>query len=809
MNSIKNRLRSSSESAYEYESNFGDDETQYAASSGEDSDYDDGDNDRLSRRASTYSTSEDADAHIARVDEAMDTLNDLHSSPDGKWKKALKHRSGTIVYMTREKSQAGKQKNGKPFLAPVFKGVLDINGFNPSEVFAVVGSRKLWDEWYKEGNLVENLSDSSSLTYMCMQGIAGSSTRDLCLVEKVAGSPTGTISFVSTSVVTPKVPRVSGRVRASIALNGWVLEPIDGGTRLSYYLHVNVRTFVPAFASRRYLARRPTCIASIAAYLEKNGAPAMVDGGSGGGGGGAVAGATPRRRRDSTASKRSSRSTRTTGSNTFAGLPGHVAVDTEAANYGEIQKAIKLVKSIAGSRDFSQAVDEKGTKILMKRDDDGLPTVKGEWNVEGVTTEQVAGTILSEAARREWDVRFSSYTLVTQLNGFDQSELLELHKGVHPIVPTRHYNIIRGVEREDVSGENGDIIVVSRSVKNPVEEVKGPKGSKKSQMDVIGFQLESAGDRGVKITSVVQLDWQDEAAKELTPALRRLLLGEMARLPRAISTFVDDYGYAPYFIRWGEGPAALVADGENGGDLKSGKTTFRVSGDGKGTMKNGQQKCWLQWSDKMYERGLDIKLEPAGAAEIAKVDGIDRTLEFIWSDKVKEGVMISLSRSKKGDGADDVFVGGKRLDATVQMEKGKASKKSAPATAGGKSSGKSSREANDDDEEEEDEKPSRSGNGKTAAAGVGGALAGAGAAVAAAGRKAATPITPASASANNLGPQGGDSSDQACGDTQVKQRGAFPPDAMIILTDDLYFTKSQVMFIGGVGLVAFLWGKFA
>lgn len=60
------------------------------------------------------------------------------------------------------------------------------------------------------------------------------STRDLSLVEKVQGSPTGTICFATTSVVTPKVPRVAGRVRASIALNGWVLEPIEDGTRISY-----------------------------------------------------------------------------------------------------------------------------------------------------------------------------------------------------------------------------------------------------------------------------------------------------------------------------------------------------------------------------------------------------------------------------------------------------------------------------------------------------------------------------------------------------------------------------------------------
>lgn len=68
--------------------------------------------------------------------------------------------------------------------------------------------------------------------------------------------------FASTSVTTPKVPRVSGRVRANIALNGWVLEPVDNGTRVSYYLHVNVKTFVPAFAAQKYLVSPVSCSAS-------------------------------------------------------------------------------------------------------------------------------------------------------------------------------------------------------------------------------------------------------------------------------------------------------------------------------------------------------------------------------------------------------------------------------------------------------------------------------------------------------------------------------------------------------------------
>lgn len=48
---------------------------------------------------------------------------------------------------------SGTKKNGKSTNSPVFKGELDIDGFSPAEVFGVVGSRKLWDEWYKEVSL--------------------------------------------------------------------------------------------------------------------------------------------------------------------------------------------------------------------------------------------------------------------------------------------------------------------------------------------------------------------------------------------------------------------------------------------------------------------------------------------------------------------------------------------------------------------------------------------------------------------------------------------------------------------------------
>lgn len=52
------------------------------------------------------------------------------------WKKVLKHKSGTTVYMlqnTQEKTA-------------LFRGEAIIQGFTPQSIFYVIGMRKLWDE---------------------------------------------------------------------------------------------------------------------------------------------------------------------------------------------------------------------------------------------------------------------------------------------------------------------------------------------------------------------------------------------------------------------------------------------------------------------------------------------------------------------------------------------------------------------------------------------------------------------------------------------------------------------------------------
>ena len=70
----------------------------------------------------------------------------------------------------------------------------------------------------------------------------------------------------------------------------------------------------------------------------------------------------------------------------------------------------------------------------------------------------------------------------------------------------------------------------------------------------------------------------------------------------------------------------------------------------------------------MYERGLNISVEPEGVATVSKVEGLARTAEFIWSADVKDGATVTLTCAN-GDGAEDLYLDGEFLDRTVGMER--------------------------------------------------------------------------------------------------------------------------------------------
>ncbi|KAL7323244.1 hypothetical protein PS15p_211175 [Mucor circinelloides] len=200
--------------------------------------------------------------HIHQADNALLTLK--HVILEDGWKKALKHKSGVMVHM----------KNGihKGDRTPIFKGEAVIQGFSPQAIFYVIGMRKLWDEQYEDGNLVENLNDTTSLTYEVMKPTATSKSRDLALVEKIECTQNGAIVFACTSVETPRIPKINGRTRVNTKLQGWVLEPLHGGphpaTKVIFVVQENMKGWVPGFA-KKTLARRPLVIAKVAEYLER------------------------------------------------------------------------------------------------------------------------------------------------------------------------------------------------------------------------------------------------------------------------------------------------------------------------------------------------------------------------------------------------------------------------------------------------------------------------------------------------------------------------------------------------------------
>ncbi|CAG8512810.1 9201_t:CDS:2 [Cetraspora pellucida] len=206
--------------------------------------------------------------HIQQAEDAVRALKYVVNGPG--WKKVLTNKRGTMVYNKR-----GSMLDEK---TTVYMGEHEIVGFTPQTIFAVIGMRKPWDDWYEGGHLVDNLNDTTSTTYMVMHALAGTKSRDLSLVEKIECAPTGEIYFAATSVDNPKVPNIAGRIRAEIILNGWILESLSISpprTRVIYVLQVNVNSWFPNFIVSTYMSRRPLVLCAVEDYLIKNDPPIM------------------------------------------------------------------------------------------------------------------------------------------------------------------------------------------------------------------------------------------------------------------------------------------------------------------------------------------------------------------------------------------------------------------------------------------------------------------------------------------------------------------------------------------------------
>ncbi|KAI8647234.1 hypothetical protein BD408DRAFT_169369 [Parasitella parasitica] len=199
--------------------------------------------------------------HSHLADQAV--LSVRHYLKDDNWKKVLKHKSGTTVYMMQRTSKSEK--------IALIRGESVIQGFTPQSIFYVIGMRKLWDEQFDEGKLIENLNDTTSLTYESYKSTTTTKAHDYTLVEKIECSADGEILFACTSVETPQVPKTPGKNRLQIKLQGWVLTQLDTlpvSTRVTYLTQENIKGWIPGL-TKKSLARKPLIIASIDSYLQR------------------------------------------------------------------------------------------------------------------------------------------------------------------------------------------------------------------------------------------------------------------------------------------------------------------------------------------------------------------------------------------------------------------------------------------------------------------------------------------------------------------------------------------------------------
>ncbi|GJN92620.1 hypothetical protein Rhopal_005655-T1 [Rhodotorula paludigena] len=587
---------------------------------------------------------------------------------------------------------------------------------------------------------------------------------------------------------------------------------------------------MPQFAAKKYLARRPTVITRIADYLAAHGAPPMVphdpeptsssDSQETFVGGGAVP--MGRKRRDSNASRRSSRSATSSTTGGAVGLPAHVELDKEGKAFEAVQTGFKLFRAMLGSASggaWRVAKDQDGTRVWMRdregeKQGEGLPVVKGEGEIEGVTTEQVLGTLMSESARRIWDPRIDSVQLVQLDNGFDQGVYLEANKGIFPTIKPFHHVVGTGVEREDAADSHGPLLVVSRSAKHEADSA--PEDSTLAQCDFSGFSLAPAGPHSVHVTRLAQLALGSSA--RLNAATYKVLTTELALAPRRVGEFIDAYGFAPHFLRWGPGPAELLASSAPGDDIRTGRVTFRVGGGGRGTMREGKQVAWLEWSGKMYPRGLNLVVEPREAvAAVVKVETSagQVLVQLEWSEKVRDqGATVRLERAQDGEGTEDVYLAGEFVDQTI----------TAGVTGGGGGRGGAAaaraRQRDVPSDEARDDETVAAAAGAGAAAGA--AITAAGSAAAARSGSGASgalggPSPPFLGKAREAGADGRNPTASSFASDSVavaqtsgsRSSGAIPDNAMLILSKDLYFTQPQVLFMLVVVAAAYAWGKLA
>ncbi|KAI8850706.1 hypothetical protein BC829DRAFT_388686 [Chytridium lagenaria] len=166
---------------------------------------------------------------------------------------------------------------------PIVRGDGLIEGdWTTQEVFSVIRSsncRKSWDPRYDMGETIEHFNFDEALSYSVQKGTFPVAARDLVTAlfsKRETVEKGGRMFYYVTSVLDPTAPSEGrGRVRAEVAVAGWILRPVPGkGLEASYIVQVDPKGSIPSglikYSSCRTLTSKPLCIAEVSRYLSRS-----------------------------------------------------------------------------------------------------------------------------------------------------------------------------------------------------------------------------------------------------------------------------------------------------------------------------------------------------------------------------------------------------------------------------------------------------------------------------------------------------------------------------------------------------------
>ncbi|KAI9097362.1 hypothetical protein DFS34DRAFT_122209 [Phlyctochytrium arcticum] len=228
----------------------------------------------------------------AIADASLAKLLGLHGSPRD-WVSVSSYKSGLNIF----KKNVPASGNVAPSV--VMKGTKVVEGFSVAEVFQVTkmfGCRKCWDDLLEDGRQLQHCGDSTRITYQTIKGFFPMSRRDTITVSTdavlgqyptiascAASIPETLLSSESRALVTAEA---AGKVRATLVIGGWVLEPIDPydpanqhpipSTRATYYHQIDLGGVVSQTVYGLLVGGATKHPASVESYLKEHGVPPYV-----------------------------------------------------------------------------------------------------------------------------------------------------------------------------------------------------------------------------------------------------------------------------------------------------------------------------------------------------------------------------------------------------------------------------------------------------------------------------------------------------------------------------------------------------